>query len=164
MAILAIKIIPYEAKHQPFFERLNRDWIEKYFWMEPIDFAVLQNPEQEIIRAGGFIWMAIKDDTVVGTVALKYAQPGVYELTKMAVDEKYRGLKIGRSLAAVAIEKASQLGAAKVVLDSNTILEAAIQLYKSLGFSAIPTDGLYKRSNIKMELLLGKIIGKPQPA
>jgi hypothetical protein len=33
-------------------------------------------------------------------------------------------------------------------------LETAITMYRKLGFVEIPVDGIYKRSNIKMELLL----------
>ena len=76
----------------------------------------------------------------------------VYEFTKMAVGEKYRGQKIGRALGEAAIEKAKKLGAHKIILYSNTILTPAIELYRKLGFLEVPVDGPYKRSNIKMEL------------
>jgi hypothetical protein len=32
-----ISILEYEPWLQPSFEKLNRDWIEKYFVMEPVD-------------------------------------------------------------------------------------------------------------------------------
>ena len=35
-----IKIIEYESKHQPYFEKLNRQWIEEYFEIEPLDEAL----------------------------------------------------------------------------------------------------------------------------
>jgi ribosomal protein S18 acetylase RimI-like enzyme len=149
-----IKILPYLTEHQPRFEKLNRDWIEKYFWMEPIDHEVLSKPDEHIIHKGGFIFMAQFENEIVGTVALKFVEHGVYEFTKMAVDEKYQGLKIGKNLAEVAIEKAKRKGASKIILYSNTKLSAAIALYRKLGFKEIPVDGPYERSNIKMELLL----------
>ena len=40
-----IKIVNYTPKHQPYFERFNRDWIEKYFWLEEIDKYVLCHPD-----------------------------------------------------------------------------------------------------------------------
>ena len=70
----------------------------------------------------------------------------------MAVDEKYRGQKIGKALGEAAIEKAHTFGAHKIILYSNTILTPAIGLYRKLGFVEVPVDGPYKRSNIKMEL------------
>jgi GNAT superfamily N-acetyltransferase len=149
-----ITILDYNKTHQPWFEKLNRDWIEKYFWMEPRDFEVLQHPDEHIVKEGGSILMATYNNEMAGTVALKFVAPGVYEFTKMAVDEKYRGKKIGQALAHAAIEKAKLSGAHKIILYSNTMLETAINLYRKIGFKEIPVDGPYKRSNIKMELAL----------
>ena len=151
-----VQIMEYESIHQPWFEKFNRDWIEKYFWMEPLDFDVLQHPEEHLLKRGGFIFMASVSHEMAGTVALKYAAPGMYEFTKMAVDKKYRGKQIGRLLAHAAINKARDLGAEKIILYSNTILAPAINLYKSLGFVEVPVDGPYKRSNIKMELKVSR--------
>ena len=33
----AVQIIPYKAEHAYHFERLNKAWIEKYFWLEETD-------------------------------------------------------------------------------------------------------------------------------
>lgn len=96
--------------------------------------------------------MASYQSEIVGTVALKLVTPGIYELTKMAVNEKYQGKKIGRALAEAAISRAKNSGGKKIILYSNTILLPAIALYNNLGFREIPVDGPYKRTNIKMEL------------
>jgi ribosomal protein S18 acetylase RimI-like enzyme len=155
----AIEIITYQPEHQPWFEKFNRDWIEKYFWMEPIDVQVLQHPEEFIINKGGKILMAQYNKEMAGTVALKFVENGVYEFTKMAVDEKFQGKKIGYALSIAAIEKAKQLGASKIILYSNTKLETAISLYRKLGFKEVPLDGPYKRSDIKMEFILSPAEG-----
>jgi ribosomal protein S18 acetylase RimI-like enzyme len=149
-----IQILDFKPEHQVWFEKFNRDWIEKYFWMEPLDFEVLQKPELHIIDKGGNIFMAMVDKEMAGTVALKYVAPGVYEFTKMAVDEKFQGKKVGLALAQAAIQRARRLGAGKIILYSNTLLGLAIKLYDKLGFKEIELDGPYKRSNIKMELNL----------
>jgi len=149
-----ITMLEYSSLYQPWFEKLNRNWIEQYFWMEPIDVAVLKDPESHIIEKGGAIIMASVGDEIAGTVALKYVEPEVYEFTKMAVDEKFRGQKVGLALAEAAIEKAQTLGAKKIILYSSTKLVPAISLYRKLGFVEIPVDGPYKRSDIKMQLLL----------
>ena len=154
MENVTLAIEAYRPEHQPAFEALNREWIEKYFWMEPIDEAVLQHPDLHILGKGGEILMAVYEGQVVGTAALKFVESGVYEFTKMAVDNKHRGLGLGRALAEAAREKARSLGARKIILYSNTILATAIELYRKLGFEEIPLDGPYKRSNIKMQLLL----------
>ena len=41
MVMEKILIVEYRREHQPWFENLNRAWIERYFTMEPIDFQVL---------------------------------------------------------------------------------------------------------------------------
>ena len=43
-----IRIIDYRPEHQPYFEKFNRDWIQKYFVMEPIDEFVLTDPEEAL--------------------------------------------------------------------------------------------------------------------
>ena len=149
-----IDVFDYTSEFQPWFEKLNRDWIEKYFWMEPLDFQVLQHPDEHIVNKGGAILMASYNKEIAGTCALKYVNAGTYEFTKMAVDEKFRGKKIGQALADAAIDKVKELGGEKIILYSNTKLEPAIALYRKIGFKEIPVDGPYKRSNIKMELIL----------
>ncbi|MBL7859368.1 MAG: GNAT family N-acetyltransferase [Cyclobacteriaceae bacterium] len=147
-------ITEFTAADQPWFEKLNRAWIEKYFWMEPIDVEVLQHPDEHIIQPGGSILVARLNQEIVGVVALKYVSPGVYEFTKMAVDEKFQGLKIGRALSEAAIAKAKSMDAHSIILYSHTSLINAIALYRKLGFVEVPVDGPYKRSDIKMQLTL----------
>jgi ribosomal protein S18 acetylase RimI-like enzyme len=154
MNSIGISIQEYKPEHQFYFEKFNRQWIEEFFQIEPVDKAVLEDPDEHIISHGGIILLAYYEDKVAGTVALKYVKPRVYEFTKMAVDIPYRGKKIGRILSLAAIEKAKEMNATSIILYSNTILAAAISLYRSLGFLEVPLDGPYKRSNIKMELVL----------
>ena len=149
-----VEILSYKPEHQPWFEKLNRDWIEKYFWMEPIDFEVLQHPEEHIVKHGGTIFMGTYNKEIAGTAAVKFVEPGTYEFTKMAVDEKYQGKKIGKAIAEAAIKWSKDSGAKRIILYSSTKLETAIAMYRKLGFKEVPLDGPYKRSDIKMELKL----------
>ena len=149
-----VEIMTYGPEHQPWFEKLNRDWIEKYFWMEPIDFEVLQHPDEHILKNGGTIFMGTCNKEIAGTAAVKFVEPGVFEFTKMAVDEKFQGKKIGKAIAETAIRWSRDSGARKIILYSNTKLETAIGMYRKLGFREVPLDGPYKRSDIKMELKL----------
>jgi len=155
-----IEIQTYRGEHQPWFEKLNRNWIEKYFWMEPIDFDVLQHPDEHIIKKGGTIFMGTFNKEIAGTAAVKFVEPGVYEFTKMAVDEKFQGKKIGKAIAEAAIKWSREAGAISIILYSNTKLETAIAMYRKLGFREIPLDGPYERSDIKMELRLGEVLDR----
>ena len=154
----SLEILDYQSHHQTWFEQLNRHWIEKFFWMEPIDHEVLKNPDEHILKKGGSIIMASWDREIAGTVALKFVSPGIYEFTKMAVDEKFQGKKIGLALSEAAIAKARALNAQKIILYSSTKLTPAIALYRKIGFVEIPLDGPYKRSDIKMEIVLTRSV------
>ncbi len=116
METTTIEIVKYNSSHQKAFETLNREWIEKYFWMEPIDFEVLQHPDKNIIDHSGEILMAKLDNETVGTVALKFVSEGIYEFTKMAVNENYQGKQIGKKLALAAIEAPKLRKANKIIL------------------------------------------------
>jgi GNAT superfamily N-acetyltransferase len=153
-----LHILPYLDEHQSFFDRINRNWIEKYFWLEPGDDFVLRHPRKAILQEGGSILLITSDNILAGTAALKKINDRDYELTKMAVDEPFRGKGLGKALCNAAIEEARSAGAKRIVLYSNTLLKPAIQLYKKLGFTEIPLEKwVYARSDIKMELWLTNV-------
>jgi hypothetical protein len=78
-----------------FFE-LNREWIQRYFWLEPADLEVLWHPQTAILDCGGRILMAVRSGVCVGCCALIAIGPGEYELAKMAVTpaERRHGIRI----------------------------------------------------------------------
>ena len=92
---------------------------------------------------------------VVGTCALLKVDDTTFELAKMTVTDAARGAGIGRKLAKDVLAKARALGAQRVYLESNTVLEPAIRLYRELGFKEIAAQpSPYERANIQMELFL----------
>ncbi|MEP6947981.1 MAG: GNAT family N-acetyltransferase [Ginsengibacter sp.] len=146
-----VTIVDYQPKYQPYFEKLNRNWIEKYFEMEEVDEFVLTHPEEAILKPGGTILMALYKGTVAGTVALRKINDTTYEFTKMTVDENFRRKGIAEALSYASFKKAKDLGADEVILYSNSILSPAISLYEKLGFKHVPVGiGEYKRSDVKM--------------
>lgn len=154
-----IAIVEYQQHHQPFFEKFNRAWIEKYFVMEPIDEFVLTDPEEALLKPGGAILMATYNGEIAGTVALRKVDKGIYEFTKMAVDEQYRRKGIAEALSYASFEKARELGAEKVILYSNSQLTGAIKLYEKLGFKHLPVGNVeYKRSDVKMEIIVSETV------
>ena len=148
-----VKVISFERRHRADFKRLNIEWLEKYFRVEPIDEVVLSRPEA-IIRAGGAILLARLRNETVGTCAL-LKHGSRFELSKMAVTEGHQGLGIGRRLMSAAIEEFVQRGGGELFLETNSILTPAISLYQSVGFvqqdrPAGPST--YVRSNVYMLL------------
>jgi GNAT superfamily N-acetyltransferase len=150
-----IVIIDYEPKYQPYFEKLNRYWIEKYFEMEEVDEFVLTHPEEAILKPGGAILMALYNGTIAGTVALRKINDTTYEFTKMAVEETFQRKGIAEALSHASFKKAKELGANEVILYSNSILKPAINLYEKLGFKHVQVGiGDYKRSDVKMVIAI----------
>jgi N-acetylglutamate synthase-like GNAT family acetyltransferase len=147
----------HRAKQLEAFKQLNYAWIEQYFTIEKSDRNVLEKPEQYIIECGGVILCAEQGNTIVGAVALIPSEHGTVELAKMVVTPEVRGKNIGMMLGEAAIKTAREMGAERVYLESNTTLEAAINMYYKLGFKRIPNfTSPYERANIAMELLLNE--------
>lgn len=150
-----LEIILFEPRYRDEFKRLNIAWLQRYFRVEPIDEQVLSNPESEILSRGGAILFARLNDRIIGTVALKPEQEGIFELTKMAVDESCQGKGYGKRLLEAACDHAKALGAPRVILYSQRSLKVAVTMYAKYGFAETPlTDNRYSRCDIKMERVL----------
>lgn len=93
----------------------------------------------------------------MGVVALCRMDGSEYdfELAKLAVDPEARGTGLGEKICRVALDRAQQLGAKKIFLESNTMLKPAINLYRKLGFTELQEyHPAYERGDIQMELTL----------
>lgn len=154
---MAIEIIDYNKVYAKSFYDLNIEWLKTFFYVEPFDEEVLSKPNTYIIDKGGFIFFAMKNGTVVGTVALMPTEKkGTLELTKMAVLPQVRGQKIGQKLLQHCIDFGKSQNLDGLLLYSNTKLENAIYLYRKYGFKELELEpeSPYKRSDIKMLLEL----------
>ena len=137
------------------FRDLNLAWIERYFEVEEMDRVSLDEPDHHIIEPGGAILMAEHNGEIVGTCALIKMEEDRYELAKMAVSPAAHGKSIGWALGLAVIQRANELGATILFLESNTVLEPAIALYRKLGFKKVTgPPSPYSRANIQMELAL----------
>lgn len=148
-----MEIVDYKSEYQDAFKRLNVEWIEMHWQLEEADLLALDNPDAYIIARGGYIFLALDSGEVVGTCALIRVTDTTYELAKMAVDAKARGKGVGSALGRAIIEKARLLNAEKIYLETNTILEPAIRLYRKLGFEEFAGESSpYNRCNFQMAL------------
>jgi GNAT superfamily N-acetyltransferase len=156
-----VRIQGFDPRYLPVFIELNRQWIEKYFVIEPMDIAQLENPYESILNPGGEIFFVMKDEKPVGTCAM-VPHGEDYELAKMAVLPEARGEGFGDLLMECSIEWAKMKGAKKIIILSNTVLEPAIRLYKKHGFRTkhLGAHSDYSRCNIEMEMDLQKIQSK----
>lgn len=148
-----ISIIPFADQYTADFKKLNIEWLKQYFIVEPYDEYQLSHPREEILDKGGYIFMAIADGRIIGTVALMKENEGSFELTKMSVTKEWQGRGASKLLMDACVQIAREKHWDRLFLYSNTILQAAIALYRKYGFSEIPLEqnSHYKRTNIKME-------------
>ena len=151
-AATEFEIVDYADRYGDAFERLNREWLEKHFCVESIDAEILSDPQTTVIDPGGAILYLLRGAEVVGTVALKHAGEGVYELTKMAVTNAHQNKGFGRVLMCAALDRFAELGGNKLYLESHSSLAAALALYESAGFrhEAPPAPSDYERADIYM--------------
>lgn len=153
------RIISYSDIYATAFKALNEEWITQYFEMEEMDYKSLDHPKEYILDKGGYIAVALLNNEPVGVCALVPCAYEGYdlELVKMGVSPKAQGKGIGKLLGLHIIEKAKEMGAHAIFLESNRVLAPAISLYKKLGFQEVfGIKSPYARSDIKMELLLSK--------
>jgi GNAT superfamily N-acetyltransferase len=152
-----IEFTTYNDTYKDDLKRLTLEWLEKYVSVEPEDEKFMDNPTTYVLDKGGFIYLAKYNDEVVGTVSLYKLADNKYELAKLAVTEKYKGLKLGRQLMQFAIDKCKEIDASKIILYTTKRLEAAYNLYLQLGFVEIHEENQkYIESDTKMELDLVK--------
>jgi len=150
-----VELLDYDRVYDQIFHDLNIEWLETFFYVEPHDTEVLQNPKSYIIDNEGYIFFAKFNNEIVGTVAL-INEKECYELSKMAVSPKYQGLKIGQKLMDKCIQFSKEQGWDQIMLYSNRILTPAINLYRKVGFEEVELekDVYYERADIKMVLRL----------
>lgn len=150
----AVDVVDFEPKYADDFARLNIEWLEKYFEVEPVDEEIFAH-SADIVKDGGAILFAKIGDEVVGTCAL-FKVGDTFELAKMAVTEAHQGRHIGKTLLFAALDRAKALGAETVFLVTNSSLVPATSLYRSVGFRVTRSGPheKYARGDLTMEITL----------
>jgi DNA-binding MarR family transcriptional regulator/GNAT superfamily N-acetyltransferase len=144
---------PFRRAWREHFHRINAEWLERYFAVEEVDRRMLTQPEKYVLEPGGAIVFALVDGEVIGTCALLKEAPGVFELSKMAVETGWRGIGAGRLLLDAAIAEFHKRRGKTLFLESNSKLAPALALYESAGFvhEPAPRPGShYQRADVYM--------------
>ena len=152
---MVVEIITYESKYAADFKKVNLEWLDKYGLTEEGDLLMLDHPEREILGTGGVIYLAKVGELIVGSAALINEGKGIFELAKMAVTDAFKGKGISKLLIEKCIEKAKELEAKKIYLQSNSQLSTALALYKKYGFKEVPViNSHYSTADVMMEKIL----------
>ncbi|MEM1436861.1 MAG: bifunctional helix-turn-helix transcriptional regulator/GNAT family N-acetyltransferase [Pseudomonadota bacterium] len=155
--LAGMRLTTFDERYQPAFRQLNLEWIEQHWTPEAADFEALDDPFGKILDPGGYIVMALDGDCPVGTCALipRVASEREFELAKMCVSERCKGLGVGEQLGRAVIAEAHRRGAMALYLETNRKLVPAIALYRKLGFQEIAAQSSpYQRANVFMRLEL----------
>jgi N-acetylglutamate synthase-like GNAT family acetyltransferase len=139
-------IIDYKDEYIKDFQRLNLEWLEKFNLVESHDLEILNHPRENVIDRGGFLFLLLEDDAVIGTAGIFKISDKEYELIKMSVAPEHQGKKFGDMLLQKCIDKAKEINVAKLILFSNSNLQTAIRLYEKFGFKHVDvTDAPFKQ-------------------
>jgi GNAT superfamily N-acetyltransferase len=123
--------VPFEAAHADGFRSLVADILREFdFEPDPELDDDLDDPR----AAYAALWVALDDDTVVGSVALRDLGDRSVQLKRMYLRPGMRGRGIGRQLLGIALEWARAHGMQRICLDTSERMVAAQRLYEAHGF------------------------------
>lgn len=94
----------------------------------------------------GCILLAEEAGSAGGCIALRPLEEGICEMKRLYVQPRWRGKGAGRLLAEAVLREACDRGYKRMRLDTVPGMDAAIALYRALGFRAIPS---YRRNPIE---------------
>lgn len=93
---------------------------------------------EKVIPPKGYTFVAEEAGHILGMAFVRDSGPDAMEIKRLYVPPAGRGRGIGKSLVGAAIDAARDRGATALRLDTTANLEAAIALYKALGFEERP--------------------------
>jgi GNAT superfamily N-acetyltransferase len=129
--------VPFEAGHADGFRSLVADTLREFdFEPDPELDADLDDPRTTYAA----LWVAVEDDMVVGSVALRELGDGAVELKRMYLRPGVRGRGLGRQLLGVALDWSRTHGMRLIRLDTSERMTAAQRLYEAHGFVRVAGD------------------------
>jgi len=137
---LQLRIVPLRAEHAPGFRALVADTLREY------GFDPDPQLDPDLADAAAIyeaVWVALVEDEVVGSVALRRLGASEVELKRMYLRPRLRGRGVGRKLLQMAIAWAREHRIERIALDTTQEMQAARRLYEANGFTRV--DGVAPR-------------------
>lgn len=136
-----------------------RRLIAEYVATLPVDISY-ESVDRELAELPGAyapprgeLLIASVDGVPVGCVALRPIDDETCEMKRFTVSVAFRGRGIGRNLAEAIVAAARRIGYRRMRLDTHPTMNAAIALYRSIGFRPIdPYRSIPNRENLFLEL------------
>lgn len=152
-----MEIVTYKKEYEKDFIELNIAWVEKYFVMEQEDRDILYHVD-EFLKKGSMIFFAVDAHHVLATCMVVPFGNNVWEICKLAANEKYQEQGAGSAVFKACMDYATEHGAEKITLISNHILKPALHIYEKFGFQSVPVDrgGEYARCDVQYEYIVPK--------
>lgn len=104
----------------------------------------------EVYSGKGRFWVAVENDKVIGTVAIRDVGKDTAKLNRMFVLKEHHGKGVGQKLLDQAISFAKEHGFKEVILNTHLNMNRAHHFYEKNGFKKVgQTEDKY---NYKLEL------------
>lgn len=151
-----MKIIEYQEKYKAYFIQFNRDWIiDNFGYLESEDIDTFNHIE-ESLKKGGMIYFALEDEQVLATCMVKpLDEDGTWEVCKLGSNKHIPHKGAGSAVFKEAMTWATNHGARRLFILSNSKLKAALHIYRKFGFYEIKLDDYeYDRGDIAFEYIV----------
>jgi len=147
MAILRALFIEYQ------------DWLRVDLCFQDFETELASLPGAYAPPAGQ-LWLATVDGELAGCVGFRPHQgEAACEMKRLWLRPAYRGLGLGRRLAAICIETARASGYRTICLDTLSFMDEARALYADLGFHELPAYYDNPLDDVRyLELDLGEMV------
>lgn len=151
-----MNIIEYDKKYKNEFIRLNTEWLNRFFMVEPVDQDMMDRVE-ELIENGAMVYFAIENDKVLATCMAMPVKGNHWEICKLAAQNQYTGTGAGSAVFKASMDYAIKKGAEKLSLISCRSLSPAIHIYEKFGFKEVPLNKAFwgaEKADIEMEYIV----------
>lgn len=138
------QVQPTDIYVRTLIEKLNQYQIGLY-GLDPCNLETAESLENN----KAFMLGAYIEEVLVGIGAVKLLE-GYAEIKRMYVVESYRGLAIAESILHTLEEHVQQRGIDRIFLETGYLQQAAIRLYKRLGYSQVESFGTYKPNQVSV--------------